>query len=249
MANKTFTTVTFRKLSRKEIFEVANENGIQELEWGGDVHLAPDDTAALEEVLTLQKEYGIKAHSYGSYFWLLKNDESEFQKIVDVTDAIGAKIIRIWAGDKGSQKVSEQEFKAMVEEVQRLSEIAKAKGISIAFEYHHNTYNDSAESSVRLLKAINRDNVGTYWQPFTDETDMDNLRAALPYLLGVHVFAWTKAGVRHSLAFSQRRWKRYMQVIHENGKDPFWIMEFVKGDNPKQFKKDVKTLDKLLKSL
>lgn len=70
MKNIGFTTVTFRKKSRREVCEIAEKNGIKYLEWGGDVHLPPDNETALQEVIFLQKEFGLTAVSYGSYYRL-----------------------------------------------------------------------------------------------------------------------------------------------------------------------------------
>ena len=63
MYNIGFTTVTFRKNSRREICQIASENDIKYIEWGGDVHLPPNDINALREVLSLQKEFGLTAVS------------------------------------------------------------------------------------------------------------------------------------------------------------------------------------------
>lgn len=246
MENLGFTTVTFREKSRREVCEIAKENGIQFLEWGGDVHVPPTDKEALKEALALQEEFGLKANSYGSYFKLLETDEKEFQAVLETAEALGAKVIRLWMGNKASSKTSEAEFTEMVEEAKRLATLAAEKGITIAFEFHHNTYNDSGETSLRFLKAVNRENVKTYWQPFTDATDFDNLKAVLPYLVCVHVFSWSKSGVRYPLFWGGRRWKKYIDILKENGAEPFWIFEFVKNDSAKQFSKDVKTFKKYL---
>lgn len=246
MENLGFTTVTFRQKSRREVCEIAKANGIGFLEWGGDVHVPPTDREALGEALRLQEEFGIKAHSLGSYFKLLETDEAEFSAVLESAAALGAKVIRLWMGTKSSAKTSEAEFNDMVQETKRLAALAAEKDITLAFEFHHNTYNDSGESSLRFLKAVACDNVKTYWQPFTDKTDLDNLRAVLPYLICVHVFSWNKYGVRYPLFWGGRRWKQYIEIIKESGAEPFWIMEFVKGDSEKQFQKDVKTLRQYL---
>lgn len=246
MEKLAFTTVTFRDKTRKEICEIAKKNNIKYLEWGSDVHLPFDDEKALNEVLNLQKEYDLKAISYGTYYRLGSNDIESFKKIVDTANKIGAKIIRIWAGDKSSDKTDENELKKYANETKLLCDIAKEKDLTVAFEFHHNTFNDSGKSSNKLLNAVLLDNLKTYWQPFSTKEDIENLNATLKNLVCVHVFNWNKNGVRFSLSLGKRKWKKYLDVIKSNNLEPFYIFEFVKKDSEKQFEKDVKAFRKIL---
>lgn len=241
-----FTTVTFRKKSRREVCEIAARNGISYLEWGGDVHLPPEDDAALSEVLSLQKEFGIQALSYGSYYRLGMENDVLWTRIVEVASQIGAKTIRIWAGDTGSAKTDAKTYGAMVREAKRLADAAAEKNLTVAFEFHHRTYNDSKESSLRLLQDIAKENVRTYWQPFTEPQDANMLEAVLPYLATVHVFTWARSGLRFPLSFGQRRWKKYIEIAKSAPHDVPYIMEFVRGDSEKQFRKDVTVLKRWL---
>ena len=43
MYNIGFTTVTFRKKSVEEIIDIAKKAAINCIEWGGDVHVPPDN--------------------------------------------------------------------------------------------------------------------------------------------------------------------------------------------------------------
>lgn len=241
-----FTTVTFRKKSRREICEIAFKNGIKSIEWGGDIHLPTYDKFALREVLELQKEYDLKAVSYGSYYRLGMNDFDLWREICGIAYETGAKIIRIWQGDISSPEVSEDEFKKMVAETRKLSKIADEFGLTVAFEFHKNTNNDTGASSLRFLKAVNCKNVKTYWQPFSLPGDEENLKAVLPHLAVVHVFNWNKKGKRFSLKRGSKRWRRFIDIIEKSDCEPYFILEFVKGDRENQFKRDVKTLKKWL---
>lgn len=246
MAKLGFTTVTFRTKSRREVCEIAKRNGISYLEWGGDVHLPPEDDEALSEVLALQKEFGIEALSYGSYYRLGMEDDALWARIVEVTSKIGAKTIRIWAGSTDSSKTEEKTYHAMVEEAKRLADVAAEKNLTIGFEFHHRTYNDSKTASLQLLGDIAKENVLTYWQPFTEPQDAETLQAVLPHLATVHVFTWTRSGTRFPLFFGKKRWKNYIEISKTAPRDVPYIMEFVRGDSEKQFQKDVKALKRWL---
>ncbi len=241
-----FTSVTFRGLSREEICIIAKENGIEYIEWGGDIHLPPDDKNALAEVLSLQKKYGIKALSYGSYYRIGQRDYELFGKILSVSEKIGCRRIRLWLGIASSDKTDKELFNSLVEETQTLCDMAKEKGITVSFEFHEGTFNDNGKSSVEFLKAVNRENVATYWQPLRVKGDFDNLKAVAPYVDGVHIFHWGKLGIRHPLSKGRDEWKEYIALLKKESKNTDYILEFVKGDSPLQFAEDVAVLKEML---
>ena len=72
---KGLTSVTFRKLTCEEIISIAAENGLDGIEWGGDVHAVPGDLKRAEEISRMTKEAGLKVFSYGSYFNLAEDAE------------------------------------------------------------------------------------------------------------------------------------------------------------------------------
>lgn len=241
-----FTTVTFRQLTRQDIFDIAAENGILQIEWGADIHLPPNDIIAREEVLRLQRETGISACSYGSYYRLGDNNPEQWRAVTQTAAAIGARTVRIWAGNRSSTQTDEAQFQALVAEAQTLADIAAEQGLTVAFEFHKGTYNDTGESSVKLLQSIGRGDVKTYWQPMSTPADMENLHAVLPYLAGVHVFHWSRNGRRFSLKFGRKKWERFIRTIARSGADVPYIMEFVKRDSRKQFARDARALRDLL---
>lgn len=242
MYNIGFTTVTFRKKSRREICEVAQKNGIKYIEWGGDIHLPPNDDIALNEVIALQKEFGLSAISYGTYYRLGAEDYALWESITETANEIGAKIIRIWQGTKSSADMTDDILSSMVNETKILADIAEEKGLTIAFEFHNGTNNDNGKSAVEFLKAVNKPNVKTYWQPFSTDDDISNLKAVLPYLVCVHVFEWNEKGKRYSLNHGSKRWSEFLKIINESNANAYLIMEFVKNDSKKQFSKDLKHL-------
>ena len=239
------TTVTFRSKTRQEVMQIAKNNGLSYVEWGGDVHVPPMDNIAVNDAIRLQNEFGIPCLSYGSYYRLLKNSIEDFDDILLTASKLGAKIIRIWMGYKSSKDTSQAEFENMVAQTKNIADKAKKHNIIVAFEFHNNTYNDSYQSSLRFLKAVDKSNVKTYWQPFTNRNDFDNLKQIMPYLVTVHVFAWSKKGVRFPLMFMKQRWKKYIRIIDNANFKPYWIMEFVRNDSEKQFIKDVKCFKSL----
>lgn len=241
-----FTTVTFRTLSRKQIFQIAEDNKIEYVEWGGDIHLPAGNFSAIDELALLTKQYSLKTLSYGSYYRVGTKDYAAFAKLVDTAKAIGAKTVRIWLGSVGSKETSEECFNNMVQETQVLADMADKASIQIAFEFHKNTYNDCAENTVKFLKAVDKQNVGSYWQPLGEGKDTENLKTILPYLMGIHVFYWNKRGRRYSLSKGEKQWREWIEIAKKKTTAIPYILEFVKGDKVKQFEKDVITLKQML---
>lgn len=241
-----FTTVTFRNLSARQICEIAAENKIEYIEWGGDIHLPPTDKEKREEIINLQKEYSLKANSYGSYYRLGQNDIRLWKNTAETAVQIGAKTVRIWCGKKSSNETSDEEFREMVAETEEIADIAEKYGLTVAFEFHHNTYNDSGEASLKFLKAVNKANVKTYWQPFSLEEDTQNLTAVAEYLAGIHIFCWDKHGRRFPLSYGEKEWRSYLDIIKNKNITVPYIMEFVKDDSTEQFKEDVAFIKKLI---
>lgn len=242
-----FTTVTFRKLSRDAIAKLAFDCGVSDIEWGGDMHLPMGDTDAINKVNELNEKYSLHSLSYGSYYRVGDGDTATFRDIVDTASAIGAKVIRVWLGKVSGDKTTNELYDKMVAETRTLADIANEKSIKIAFEFHNGTFNDSGDNAIKFLSAVNKDNVGTYWQPLSNKSDEQNLKKVLPYLLGIHVFNWDRFSKRHSLRLGIKKWKKFIEIAKESSAEIPYIIEFVKGDKVKQFEKDIDTLKKLLK--
>lgn len=241
-----FTSVTFRKKTIEEVCAIAYENNIKNIEWGGDIHLPPADEKAIKRINESCKKYGLKSVSYGSYYKLGCNDFVLFEKIVDTANKIGAKTIRIWQGEKSSKDVTDFELQNMIEETKIFADTAIKKDITIAFEFHKNTNNDNGQSSIEFIKSVNKPNVKTYWQPFSTNDDIKNLKTVIPYLACVHIFEWNEKGKRYSLKHGRQKWLDFLCIIKSENIKPVLIMEFVKHNSKKQFAKDVKILKKLI---
>lgn len=241
-----FTTVTFRKLNRSAVCNIAAENEISLIEWGGDIHLPIADINAQNEIINLSNSLNLCALSYGSYYYVGTKNYDEWRKITQTASSIGAKTIRVWLGNKSSENVSDSMLDEMVEETQILADIAREKDLIVAFEFHKGTYNDNGKRSSAFIEKVNRDNVKTYWQPFGTKEDEENLKAVLPYLISVHVFEWNEKGKRYPLKHGRKKWKKYASIIHMANIDVNYIMEFVKNDSPRRFAKDLVILQNLL---
>ena len=242
-------TVTFRQFSPREIIELARQTNLTALEWGGDVHVPPNDPANAREVGRMTRDAGLSVLAYGSYFRVGEDDAGNFNAILDTTKALEAPSIRIWAGKRGSADADADYRRRVVDDVMTIAESAHRAGVVICYEFHGGTLTDTDESAGQLLRATQHPAVRTLWQPAhgrTVEQRSESLRSVLPWLHHVHVFHWPRQGERAPLAQGEADWRRYVQMIRQEGSPCPLLLEFVPGDDPALLGPDASTLVKIM---
>lgn len=240
------TSVTFRKKSAEAIISLCRKCGVDAIEWGGDIHVPPTDLDNAARIGALTRDAGIQVSAYGSYFRVGIDSRDTFHLILATAAALGAPLIRVWCGDMPSQATGEEAFQLLVDELKAISTMAGMCGITVASEFHNNTYNDSAESAVQLLEAVNSEFYKTYWQTITyDDRDLQYLSRLIESVVTVHVFAWNRRGKRYPLKKQTELWRRYMDIC--KGSNVNFTIEFVRRDSARQFAKDLAVLKEWIK--
>ena len=226
-------SITFRKKTPREIVELMKRAGLSYVEWGGDVHVKPGAGSAAE-VRRMTEGEGLRTSAYGSYYRL---EENEFEPWLDEAEALGAPVIRVWAGRKGSADVDEAEREALIRTLNDCVRQAAERNITVSLEYHPNTLTDSRDSVRRLMK---ESTVSFHWQPRWDWPEAERLAAlneVLPRLTCVHTFTWrhTEQGiVRLPLSDGAEMWNR---VLPASANAPM-LMEFVENDSDEALLRD-----------
>lgn len=245
------TSITFRGLTIEEIVEESVKNGLEAIEWGGDIHCPPGDIEKALLAKKLCEKNGLSVNSYGSYYRLgvSANIEEEFSKVIASAKAMSAPIIRIWAGCDSTIDVTPEQRSVMVKETKLISSMAEKEGIIVAFEYHGRTLTDSCDSAIQLMNEAAHKNCKLYWQPNYElamEKNLEDLERVLPYLVCIHVFSWEKGYARLPLSERMDWWR---EIIKRTDKmDLPMLLEFVKDDSLSQLSDDCKTF-KLFKNI
>lgn len=252
MLNTGLCSITFRKHSVDEVIELVKSAGLDGIEWGGDIHVPPGDLELAREVREKTEAAGLAVSSYGSYYRRSEETDS-FGDVLNSARELGAPVIRVWAGAKGSDDATEDDRRDVAERLRRAVLAAAESNITVALEYHGRTLTDTRESAHQLLQEVGLPDLKLYWQPRAGgnlEDDLLELEAALPVLSHVHVFHWVTREDgsidRRPLAEGMAPWNRYIERIRQAEGDRYCIMEFVRDADPEQFRGDAKILKQLL---
>ena len=97
-------SVTFRKLPAAEVVELVVRAGLDGIEWGGDVHVLHGEIDLAREVGEMTLAKGLEIPSYGSYYRVAESEKQglTFDTVLQTAVALGAPLIRVWAGARGS---------------------------------------------------------------------------------------------------------------------------------------------------
>lgn len=243
-------SVTFRKLSPEEIIRLVAQAGLDGIEWGGDIHVPHGDIARAKDIAQKTKDAGLSAASYGSYYSLGCEEEKNlpFETVLETALALGAPIIRVWAGKRASADADRAWWDMAITESRRIAEMASKQNVKIAFEYHPNTLTDTSESARKLLKGINHGNIYSYWQQPLElkrEECVRSIADIAPWLTNIHTYYY-EAGVKKPLADGADEWKEYMKAIRKIEGDRYCMLEFVIDGAPERFLEDAKALKEIV---
>ena len=233
-------SVTFRALSPREIIQSCVEAKLQGIEWGGDVHVPPDNLRNAREVAHMTRESGLDVAAYGSYY---RCDGAPFEPILETAVELSAPLVRVWAGKVDASDATESNWARMSDELARINELARAANVQVATEFHGGTLTSHGMSALRLMESKNESGFQTLWQPLRRgenfdmkiEENLAELRAVEPYLTYVHVYEWAddSEGKQQRLTLqNSAQWPRYVEELKRIGGERWLLLEFVPDDDP-----------------
>ena len=243
-------SISFRNLSPGEITDCTTTAGLSAIEWGADVHVPAGNVNTAGNVRELTRAAGLVVAAYGSYFRAGCSDDpaGELTAVLDCASELGARIVRIWAGNKDSSELGSSEYNRLIEESRIAADMAALREITLSFECHNNTCTDDYRAALKLLERIGRDNVTMYFQPNQKKSEEYNLaaaRALAPHTTNVHVFNW-KNDKRYPLCGGVDLWRQYADVFRTDGRDHAFLLEFMHDDQPASLPGEADALRRIL---
>ena len=137
-------------------------------------HISPKtDEKTRAAVLAYLKERGMKVSCISCFIGNYGlSDEAEcarifesFREWLQIAVQFGSPLIRLWPAWVESASAKEQVYETAARWIRKSAEEAEKAGVRIAMEMHHGTILDTAESSLKLLKLIGREDVGLILDP------------------------------------------------------------------------------------
>lgn len=238
-------SVTYRQLTARQLAEQAAGAGLAVIEWGADIHAPATEPEVLADVASVTEQYGLRCHSYGSYFRAGVSPDSDFAAIARAAAVLGATRVRVWAGAVGTADASAFDTARVVRDLGRAVEVADDHGLDIATEFHSGTLADSPEAVLRLLDAVDRPGLASYWQPpvgMPDDEAVAGLELMADHVVALHAFSWWPGPQRRPLAERDRLWQGVATVLAQRGRDVDWLLEFVPGDDPASLTREARSL-------
>ena len=245
-------SITFRALAPREIVDLGVRARLAGIEWGGDIHVPHGDLARAGEVGRMTRAAGLAVAAYGSYYRVGRSeaDGLSFASVLETARALGAPLIRVWAGDRGSADADDAYRQAVADEAGRIAAEAAQHGITVGFEFHRDTLTDRTASAAALLAATAPAGLRSYWQPpvgWSPAERLAALRVVLPHLANLHVYHWRADAERRPLSEGAEEWRAYLAAVAADGHTSCWaLLEFVRDDDPGQLAADAAVLRRLL---
>ena len=244
-------SITFRQLQPREIIGLVKKSGLKGIEWGGDIHVPHGNLHTAREVGLITRDEGLAVAAYGSYYRVgCQGQEGvpDFKDVLETALELEAPLIRVWAGNIGSDRADQSFWDRVVEDSIRIGDMARSENILVAYEYHSDTLTDTLEYNQRLMREVDHPNIRSYWQPLghhDTKSCMDGLVQVLPRLENVHVYHWID-GNRLPLGAGEQEWRNYMRLLKDIPGQHYALIEFVKDDRTEQFLEDAATLKRWL---
>lgn len=245
-------SVTFRNKTLREICLLCNAASLSAVEWGADVHVPPEKPHIARQVRRMCEDFHLHIPSYGSYYRVTQPID-ELRRCMDAAQELGAPMLRIWCGTKGSlMAATERSF--IVEQLCLCASEARQRVLHLSLEYHAGTLTDERESVLRLLDETRdfSDSLFFHYQPRFDRSSKEcmlRLYDILPRLSHIHAFTWRSndGKCRLPLESGSDLWSDILRTASVLRTNHCVLLEFVENDSADALLRDAAALNHLIR--
>lgn len=156
-------TISAKERNVEDVISLAGEVGYDGVEVWGKGHVAETEP---ERIADVAADAGLEVPTYGSY---LRCGSEGFstnlgEELVTAED-LGADLIRVWAGSQEYGDHDVEHWEDVVTDLERVTEAATDRGLSVTVEKHANTVTNDLEGARRLIEAVDHEGCGLNYQP------------------------------------------------------------------------------------
>lgn len=182
--------------------DLAAEIGFQGVEiWGREPHISEEyDRNRVAAAGRMVRERGLEVPVFGSYLRMgaTNNDDPvDLKAVLQIAVGLGARTVRVWASDVGSDQADQALWDRAVAEAREAAARAANMGLRLAVEMHGNTLCDTGASTRRFVEAVGAENFGVNFQPSSrprPESVLERLELVQPWVLHVHAQNFAPVG-------------------------------------------------------
>lgn len=231
-------SIAFRERLLEYSLDLACEAGLDGVEiWGREPHISEEyDENRVAAARKMVVSHGLEVAVFGSYLRLgaVQSESMSLRDVLQIATGLEVQLVRVWAGDVGSDEADDALWKRTVEECRSAACAAEKMGLRLAVEMHTNTLADTARSAKRLIEDVARDNFGLNYQPLPDLDDnaIKRLERVLPYVFHLHAQNYAALNgdperiERASLADGVIDYMPLISLLHDEGYDGYVAVEF-----------------------
>lgn len=249
MAKAGICTIVGREQSMRDFIQIASKAGAQGLEiWAKPPHVSyPMNEQEIDETRAFAEEHGVPVIAIGSYYRSGISVEQSGVPITKETEIaiakqFGAKIIRVWAGDKDYGSVHEADRTAIIDDLRSFGDQAGKDGITVVLERHNNTLTNEWDTVAGLMDKINHPHVALNYQipsPASklefETKSINDYTKLLPYSKHAHLQNYVsqeeiKWGERSFLDNGVVDYSKLPEAIAQANYDGFFMVEFLPTD-------------------
>jgi len=186
-------------------------------------HLA-DDLGLTFSILGLYPRLHLEDHARD-------HEMNSVQHLLDVAGVLGARLIKIFPGNLGTEVVTDAEYDRSIAFMQAMARRAAAANLTITCETHANTLCDTRNACLRFLRDVNAKNVKACYQPYDF---IDTAQAIVDYeALAEHIIHVHYQGRKNDemalLKNADLDYNVLTNALLAQGFDGYLCIEFVKG--------------------
>jgi len=205
-------------------------------------HISRENENSVHRILDLGDSLGVSFPIVGAYPQLhLSGDErnrelDRFKRIIEFARILRTRIVKIFAGSKGTEELDGKEYKRSVEFLQQMIDLAAATDLTITGELHRKTLLDSIASTRELLATLNTTDFRICYQPFdfrATERAVTDYAALADVVAHVH-YQGRRSGKFESLEKSDIDYALLTRELINHGFDGYVSIEFVKDCAPEK---------------